>query len=175
MKAKTDIQQEKTEDAIRSVWSELEGTIKHRVEGVQSCVDRQEQGLRKKIKEKIGETQGDFKVLKTFTVTWTMTLKGNITDTKDIHEAIANTRNDFHEELMLQVEAHKMKVEIKTNQERMKVKMAATRREFQTQLKKVEAGAERGRGTRNDAGAVKPRAVFWSQFKIVADHKYSTR
>jgi hypothetical protein len=48
---------------------------------------------------------------------------------------------------MFQVEAPKVKAEIRINQERMEAKTEATRREFQTQLKGVVAGAERGGGT----------------------------
>jgi hypothetical protein len=40
MKTKMDIQQEKMETVIRSIRSELEKTIKHRLEDVLSCVDQ---------------------------------------------------------------------------------------------------------------------------------------
>jgi hypothetical protein len=44
-----------------------------------------------------------------------------------------------------------MKAEIRINQERMEARTETIRREFQTQLKEVEAGAECGRGTGTDA------------------------
>jgi hypothetical protein len=56
MKARMDIHQEKMEAAIHSIWSELEETIKHRVEDVLSCVDQKTPGLRKELTEKIDET-----------------------------------------------------------------------------------------------------------------------
>jgi hypothetical protein len=67
---------------------------------------------------------------------------------KDFREAIWNTRNYLHEEfdITFQVEARKMKIDLTINQERMKAKTEGTRREFQTQLKEVKKGAERGRG-----------------------------
>jgi hypothetical protein len=46
-----------------------------------------------------------------------------------------------------------MKAEIRTNQERMETEIEATRRELQTELKKVEAGAESGRKTGTGVGA----------------------
>jgi hypothetical protein len=55
---------------------------------------------------------------------------------------------------MLQVEAQRMKAEIRISRERMEAKTEAIWLEFQTQLKEVEAGAERGRGT--GTGAEKP-------------------
>jgi hypothetical protein len=39
MKGKMEVQQEKMEAAIHSIWSEFEETIKHRMEDVVSCVD----------------------------------------------------------------------------------------------------------------------------------------
>jgi hypothetical protein len=62
--------------------------------------------------------------------TWTRSLNDNITDAKNFHEAIANMRNDHHEELglMLQVQAQATKALIK-----------ATGCKFQTQLKEVNA------------------------------------
>jgi hypothetical protein len=42
MKAKKDIQQKEIEATIHSIWSELEETIKHRVEDVLSCVNQNE-------------------------------------------------------------------------------------------------------------------------------------
>jgi hypothetical protein len=59
MKAKMDIHQEKVEAAMHSIRSELEETIKHRVEDVLSYVDQKTQGLRKDLSEKIDETELD--------------------------------------------------------------------------------------------------------------------
>jgi hypothetical protein len=103
-----DIHQEKMEAAIHSIWSELEETIKHRVEDVLACVDKRMQGLCKELNKKIDEMQLDLQPVKTSINTWTGSLNGDITDTNnDFHEAIANTRSDLHKELDLifQVEA----------------------------------------------------------------------
>jgi hypothetical protein len=59
MEAKTDIPQEKMEVAIHSIRSELEETIKYRVEDVLACVDQKTQGLHKELTEKINETHVD--------------------------------------------------------------------------------------------------------------------
>jgi uncharacterized membrane protein len=55
--------------------------------------------------------------------------------------------SDLHEglNLMFQVEAQTIKTEIRISQNRMEAKIEATRCEFQTHLKEVEAGAKRGR------------------------------
>jgi hypothetical protein len=75
-----------------------------------------------------------------------------------------------------------MKAEIRINQERVEVKIEATRLEFQTQLKGVEAGTERRRGTGTGAGAANPpkfdvtsSALFRRQFETVAEHNCWTR
>jgi hypothetical protein len=78
------------------------------VEDVLSCVNQKIQGLHKELTKKIVETQVDLHSVKTSIDMWTGSLKNNITDTKeDFYEAIVNTRNDLHEELILvlQVEA----------------------------------------------------------------------
>jgi hypothetical protein len=64
----------------------------------------------------------------------------------------------------------------------MEAKLEATRREFQTQLKEPEAGAERGIATGTGVGEVKePKfdgttswAVFRRQFETIAEHNYWT-
>jgi predicted nuclease with TOPRIM domain len=56
-KAEMDIHQEKMEVAIHFIWSELEETIKHRVDDILSCGDQKMQGLQKELTQKIGETQ----------------------------------------------------------------------------------------------------------------------
>jgi hypothetical protein len=78
--------------------------------------------------------QVDLQAVKTSIDMWTGSLKDDITDAKDFHEAITNTRNDLHEELglMLQVEAHITKAEIRINQELAEAKIKATQHEFQT-------------------------------------------
>jgi hypothetical protein len=50
-----------------------------------------------------------------------------------------------------------MEAEIRINQERMEAKTEATRREFQTQFKEVEAGVEYRRRTGTGLGAAKPQ------------------
>jgi hypothetical protein len=59
IKAKTGIYEEKMEAAVQFIRSELEETIKRRVEDVLSCIDQKTQGLRKELTEKIDETQVD--------------------------------------------------------------------------------------------------------------------
>jgi hypothetical protein len=78
---------EETEAEISSIWSELEETIKHRLEDVLSCIDQKTQGIRKELTEKIAETQVDL-----------LTLKSSVnTKTKSLQETLADTRNDLHE------------------------------------------------------------------------------
>jgi hypothetical protein len=50
---------------------------------------------------------------------WSRYLKSNISHTKDFHEAIANTRNNLHEELglMFHLNAWKTKAEIRIKKE----------------------------------------------------------
>jgi hypothetical protein len=124
MKVKMDIHQEKMEATIHSIRSNLEETTKHWVEDVLSCV------LCKELTEKIDETQVNLLAVKT----------SLDTRTKSLQETLADTKIDLHEE------AWTMKAEIRINQERMEAKIEATRCKFQTQLKEVEAGAERERG-----------------------------
>jgi hypothetical protein len=162
------------EAAIRSIRSELEETIKHRVEYVLSCVDQKTQGLCKELTEKIDETQVDLQAVKT----------SLDTRAKSRKETLADTRNALHEELglMVQVETQTTKTEIRMTQERMETEIAAARREFQTQLEEVEVGAEPGRGT--GTGAMKPPkfdgttswAVFRRQFETIVEHNcWTTR
>jgi hypothetical protein len=49
------------EATIYSIRSELEETIKHRVEDVPSCVDQKTHGFCKELSEKIGETHGAYR------------------------------------------------------------------------------------------------------------------
>jgi hypothetical protein len=56
MKAKMDIHQEKIEATIHSIRSELEETIKYRVEDVLSCVNQKRQGIRKELAGKTDKT-----------------------------------------------------------------------------------------------------------------------
>jgi ElaB/YqjD/DUF883 family membrane-anchored ribosome-binding protein len=72
--------QEETDAAIHSIQSELEETIKHRLEDVLACVDQRTQGLCKELKQKIDETKVDLQAVKTSIDTWTGRFKGNITD-----------------------------------------------------------------------------------------------
>jgi hypothetical protein len=140
MQAKMDIHQEKIEAAIYFIWSELEDAIKHRVEEILSCVNQKMQGLCEELTEKIGETQVVLQAVRMSHDTWTKTL--------------ADTKNNLHEEAWI------MKVEIRGNEERMKAKIEATRHEFRTHLKEVEARTECGRGTGTGVGVAKPRK-FW--------------
>jgi type VI protein secretion system component Hcp len=162
MKAKMDIHQEKIEAAIHSIRSELEETIKHRLEDVLFCVDQKTPDLGKEVTEKTDGKHVDLQAVKT----------SLDTRTKFLQETLADTKNDLHEE------ARTMKAEIRINQERMEAKTETIRREFQTQLKEVEAGAECGRGTGTGMGAPKsPKfdgttswAVFQRQFDTLAEH-----
>jgi hypothetical protein len=52
---------------------------------------------------------------------------------------------------MFRVKAQTIKIEIKINQEKLEAKIEAAQGEFQTQLKEVKAGAERGRRTETGA------------------------
>jgi hypothetical protein len=166
--------QEKTEAAVHSIRSELLETVIHQVENSLACVNQRTQGLGKELNEKIDETQVDLQLVMTSIDTSTRRLKGEVTDTKDCHEVLANTRKDLHEELglMLQVEAQKTKALTEP-----------TRHEFQTQLTKVEALTEYRKGTGTGGGAEKPPkfddttswAVFWRQFDTVAEHNCWTR
>jgi hypothetical protein len=66
----------------------------------------------------------------------------------------------------LQVDAQTVNAEIKINKERMEAKIEATRREFQSQLKEVEAWTECGRGI--GTGPAKPpkfnETIPWTVF-----------
>jgi hypothetical protein len=57
---------------------------------------------------------------------------------------------------MLHVDAQRLKAEIRINEDRMEAKIVAAWRDFQTQLKEIEAGAERGRGPGTGSGVAKP-------------------
>jgi hypothetical protein len=93
---------------------------------------------------------------------------------KSTQETLVDTRKGLEKELglMFQVEAHTTKILIEAN-----------RRDLQTQLKEVEARAERRRVTGTGEGAAKPPkfdrttswAVFRRQFDIVAQHNCWTR
>jgi hypothetical protein len=72
--------QEETDDAIYSIQSELEETIKHWLEDILACVDQRTQGLCKELKEKIDEMQVDLQAVKTSIDMWTGRFKDNITD-----------------------------------------------------------------------------------------------
>jgi uncharacterized membrane-anchored protein YjiN (DUF445 family) len=93
IKAKVDIQQEKMEAAIHSIWSELGETIKHWVEDVLSCVDQKIQGLHKELTETIYETQVDLQAIRTSVDM----------QTESLLEAITNTREHLHKELGLMI------------------------------------------------------------------------
>jgi hypothetical protein len=84
--------QEETKAAIDSVRSELEKTIKHRVEDVLASVDQKTQGLRKEPDSRIGETQWDFEM----SLGKRARCPHEVADTKrDLHE-VANTKRDVH-------------------------------------------------------------------------------
>jgi hypothetical protein len=57
--------QDKMEATIHFIWSELQETIKYRVEDVLSYVDQKMQGLCREVTEKIGKTQVDLQAVKT--------------------------------------------------------------------------------------------------------------
>jgi hypothetical protein len=123
MKTKMDVHKEKMETAIYSIRSELEETIKHRVEDLW-CVDQKTQDLGKELTERNQETHVDLQVVNTSLDARTMSLQATLADTK----------NDLHEE------APTMKAEIGINQERIETKIDSTRREFQIQLRKSRPG-----------------------------------
>lgn len=76
---------------VNSIRTELKESIKHRVEDVLTSIDQQTQGLRKELSARIGETQLELR----------MSLD---TGTKYLHEEVAGTRKDLHEELGLMVQ-----------------------------------------------------------------------
>jgi hypothetical protein len=129
------------------------------MEDVLSCVDQKMQGLFKELNEKVDETQLDLQAVKTSLDTWR----------KNHQESLADTRKDLHEELGLMFQ-----VEVKT----VKALLETTQQKFQSQLDKVEARAEWGRGTGACASMVQPPkfdgttswAVFRCQFETVAEH-----
>jgi hypothetical protein len=98
MKAKMDIHQKKMEAAKHFTRSELEETIKLRVEDVLSCVDQKTQGLLRELTEKIHETQVDLQAVK----------KSLDTRTKSLQETLADTK-------IFQEEARKMKAVHRSN------------------------------------------------------------
>jgi hypothetical protein len=118
MKAKMDVLQEKMEAAIHSIWSKLEETMKRGVEDILLCVWQKMRSLCKELNEKIDETQMDLQVVES----------PSIMRAKSFQETLADTGNDIHKELglMFQVEAQKVKAEIRINQERMEAKIEAT-------------------------------------------------
>jgi hypothetical protein len=71
--------------------SELEETIKQRVEDVLLYVDQKTQGLRNKLTEKIEETQLDLQAIRTSVDTLTKSL------------LVTDTREHLHEELGLMI------------------------------------------------------------------------
>jgi hypothetical protein len=88
--------QEKVEAAIHFIQSELEETIKLRMEDVLACVDQRMQGLHKELYKKTDEMQVDLQAGKT---SFDMRMK-------DFLETTVDTTKDLHEELglMTQVE-----------------------------------------------------------------------
>jgi hypothetical protein len=108
--------QEKMEATIHSIRSELEEIIKHRVEDVLLCVGQKKQGLRKEQTEKTDKTQVDLEAVKT-----------SLDTRKTFQGILADTRHNLHEQLglMLQVEAQRMKAEIRISRERMEAKTEA--------------------------------------------------
>jgi hypothetical protein len=98
------------------------------------------------------------------------------TRTKSLQGIPADMKSDLHEE------AWTMKEEIRINEERVVAKNEATRLEFQTQMKGVDAETERRRGTGTGMGAAKPpefdgtsSSLFRRQFETVAEHNCWTR
>jgi hypothetical protein len=91
--------------------------------------------------------------------------------TKSLNEILTHTKNDCEE-------ARRMKAEIMISEERMEAKMEATRRKFWTQFKEVGAWQKSRRGRGTGAGMAEALkfdgttlwAVFWCQFKTVAEH-----
>jgi hypothetical protein len=69
----------KVEVTIPSIQAELEGTIKHQVEDVLSCVDQKIQGLREERTKKIDKTQVDLQAVRMSIDTWTGTQRSIFT------------------------------------------------------------------------------------------------
>jgi hypothetical protein len=82
---------------------------------------------------------------------------------KSLQETLADIRNHVHEELGL-VAGQRTDSESSNRiiQKRMEARIEANHREFQTKLKELEAGAERGRGTGTSVGAAKPPKFDWT-------------
>jgi ABC-type transporter Mla subunit MlaD len=94
---------------------------------VLACVDRRTQGLHKELNGKMDGTQVDLQAVRTCLDT----------QTRSLLETTADMRKDLHEELglMIHVETQPTKPLVET-----------TRREFERQLKEVEARAARRAG-----------------------------
>jgi hypothetical protein len=89
------------ETAIISIQSQLEETIKKRVEDIMLYVDQWTECLCEELNMRIEGKQ--LKILTSFD-TWTWNLPEDIENTKeDLREEMADTDKDFHEELDLRI------------------------------------------------------------------------
>jgi BMFP domain-containing protein YqiC len=150
---------EEIKTAINSIQSELEKTIRHRVEDVLVSVDQQTRGLCKKLNEKIEQTQSGLQTA--------MSL-----DHRSQVEAQTRT--------LVETTWHELEAKIAKVTDDYTQGLDLMRREFETQLKEVEARAARrvSANIGTDAGRVEtPKfdestswAVLCLQFEAVARH-----
>jgi hypothetical protein len=97
--------QEETKTGINSIRSELEETIKTRMEYVVVSLSQHSQGLREELDEKIMETQRHVQVVQASIDTWTGSLQGDITDVKKDLQKELDIRAQGLEVRMAEVEA----------------------------------------------------------------------
>jgi hypothetical protein len=164
MKVKIDIHQEKMESTVHSIRSELEETIKHRVEDVLSCVDQNTQDLRKELNEKTDKTKVELQAIR---------LSVN-TRTKCLLKTIIGARKHFHGEFGLMIQGETQMT---------KTLMDTTSRGLEAKIVEVDAGAEGGNGSGTGAGAAKPptfdrtttRACFGAIETVTDDNCWTRR
>jgi hypothetical protein len=149
--------------AINSIPSEIEETIRHRMENVLPEVIKKNEGLRKEL----NETQKDLQIARASLNTQRDDLMETIRDKKEYLELKLISFKDNTQNL------------ISSKQDTMEAKMETTRLEFQSQLEEVMAKVERGRGI---GACASPKfdgntswAVFRRQFETLAEHNRWTR
>jgi hypothetical protein len=96
--------QEETKTVINSIRSELEETINTRMENALVAAGQQTQVLREELDGKIMETQRHVQVVQASINTWTGSLRGDMTDIKDLQKEL-DSRAQGVEVRMAEVEA----------------------------------------------------------------------
>jgi hypothetical protein len=152
--------------SIHFIQTELEETIRHRMEDVLSCVDEKKQGLRNELAETNGPTDS-----KDILRCANKRLPGN----HNRHKGALPNRA-----LFLPGQTRTIRDTVIINQGSMEEKSEATSFEFQSQLEEIEAKAEGGRGTRAFARVAQTPTfdgttswtVFQRQFETLAEHSY---